>query len=462
MDLRKPGRGESTSEAIDVEGFLDSRRIGPRHLVILALLIAAMAIDGYDIFMVAFILPDLAHGLGVQPQALTGLFVIQQFGLLIGTLLVGPLADRFGRRRVLLTAMAAFALCTLATSQVRTVLELEAMRFVAGLFFSAVIPTSIALVSEFAPRRLRAGAVALVFSGYSAGNLVGAGVQAWILPFGWRAAFWVGGLLPVALLVLAMIWLPESVQFRTLRNPKDPSIRRSLAALDPRGAPPAHATLFIHQGPARTGRFSLSHVFAEGRFLSTLLIWIAFFSACVFTYISGSWGVTLMHVTRGVPMAHIALLTAAGGVTGILGCASSGFMVDRFGASRVLPIFLAGAAISISAIALMDLESSAALIAFAALGFFSNSGWGGLNALSSGLYPPRLRATGVAWAVGAGKAGAMVGPVIGGALIARHWDLTPIYLLAAVPEALAAAAVVALVALRRPAAVPNTAPAVVT
>ncbi|MDB5716861.1 MAG: hypothetical protein JWM38_288 [Sphingomonas bacterium] len=430
-------------DAIDVEAHLGGLRLGPRHFVILGLLLAAMVIDGYDIFMVAFILPALADGLNVAPAALTRVLVLQQLGLLIGTMAVGPLADRFGRRRCMLIAMLLFALFTLATSRVSTLGELEAMRILAALFFSAVIPAAVSLAAEFAPRRHRATFVTVVFCGYAGGNLLGASVQAWILPMGWQAAFLLGGLLPLLLLPLLWLWLPESVQFRALRDPSDPEIGRTLARLDPTAAFAAGQHYVVARRSAGAAHVSspAAEMFSKGRLAPTLLLWTAFLSACIFTYIAGSWGTTLLHVTRAIPMSEVARLMAASAVAGIIGTASSGWFIDRYGAARVLPLYLFGAAAAIMLIAVIDLFSPWAPLAFAAMGFFSNSGWGGLNAVSSGLYPPQMRATGIAWAVGAGKIGAMIGPVIGGVLIARQWDLTPIYLLAAVPELIAAGAI---------------------
>jgi AAHS family 4-hydroxybenzoate transporter-like MFS transporter len=437
---QRDSAGPSTD--IDVEAHLGALPLSARHVVIVALLLAAMVIDGYDIFMVAFILPVLAEGLDVAPAALTRLLVLQQLGLLIGTIAVGPLADRFGRRRCLLIAMLLFALCTVATTQVRTLGQLEAMRFTAALFFSAVIPTTVSLAVEFAPRRYRATFVTIVFCGYAGGNLLGASVQAWILPMGWQAAFLLGGLLPLLLLPFLWLWVPESIQFRAQRDPRDPAIGRTLAWLDPAGGCFAHDRYVVTQASGgRSSATSPAALFRDGRLGPTLLLWIAFLAACIFTYIASSWGTTLLHVTRAMPMGEIARLMAASAVAGIVGTASSGVFIDRWGAARVLPAYLLGAAAAIVLIARIDLSSAGAPFAFAAMGFFSNSGWGGLNAVSSGLYPPAMRATGVAWAVGAGKVGAMIGPVIGGLLIARHWDLTPIYLLAAIPELIAAAAI---------------------
>ncbi|MEC5409458.1 MFS transporter [Paraburkholderia sp. MPAMCS5] len=420
------------------------------HILIVAVLAATMVIDGYDIFMIGLILPALSHGLNVHPAALTQVFVLQQLALLIGTLVSGPMLDRFGRRRVLLVAMPVFALLTMATSQVRTVLELDVMRFAAALFFSAVIPATITLANEFAPARYRSAAVSVVFCGYAGGNLIGASVQAWILPFGWQAAFWVGGLLPLVLVGCLWLWLPESLQFLTMRNPTDPGIGKTLRRFDPSFQIASGQRFVVSGKPERMPRFSPKLLFTNGRVTITLLLWVAYLATGIFSYINNSWTTTLLHLTRHMPMVHIAQLMAMSALAGVIGTASSGFVMDRFGAARVLPTYLAAAALTVAIVATMDIYSIWAPFAFAMLGFLYNSSWGALNAFCATVSPTEIRATSVAWAHGASKLGGMIGPAIGGAMVRAQWDFTPIFLVAAGFELASAAAVLLLVTRRRP------------
>lgn len=437
----------------DVDKFLGQQPLRWLHVFIVLMLAAAILIDGYDIFMVGLILPTLSHGLGVKPAALTQVFVVQQFALLIGTLLSGPLLDRFGRRRVMLIAMPVFALLTMATSQVRTVVELDIMRFAAALFFSSLIPAVITLAAEFAPARYRAAAVSVVFCGYAGGNLIGASVQAWILPFGWQAAFWVGGLLPMISALVLWIWMPESVQFRALRNPADPSIAITLRRFDKSFSVEAGHRFEVRRANQQTLNASPFELLRSGRAIATVLLWIAYLATGIFSYMNNSWTTTLLHTTRSMPMVHIAGFMAASSIAGVVGTATSGFFMDRFGAARVVPTYLIAAAATVAFIATMDVYAHTAVIAFAVLGFLYNAGWGTLNALCSSVSPPELRATGVAWAQGAGKVGGMIGPAIGGALVGAGWDFTPVLLFAAGFELVSGLAVIVLLFRRRSAPV---------
>lgn len=437
------------SSTTDVDKFLGQQPLRWLHVFIVLMLAAAILIDGYDIFMVGLILPVLAHGLHVRPADLTQVFVLQQLALLIGTLASGPLLDRFGRRRVMLVAMPIFALLTIATSQVTTVFELVALRFVAALFFSSLIPSVITLAAEFAPAKYRAAAVSVVFCDYAGGNLIGASVQAWILPFGWQAAFWVGGVLPLVAAGVIWIWMPESVQFRALRNPQDPTIAATLRRFDPSFEAGENHRYDSRRSEKQGARVSPFELLRSGRTAATLLLWMAYLATGIFSYMNNSWTTTLLHTTRAMPMQHIAGLMAMSSIAGVIGTATSGFVMDRFGATKVVPAYLCGAAVAVAVIASIDVYSVWAGLAFAVLGFLYNGGWGTLNALCSSISPPELRATGVAWAQGAGKIGGMIGPAIGGALVGAGWDFSPVLMVAAGFEVISGLAVVVLLMRRK-------------
>lgn len=434
----------SEQKVFDVNRFLDTQKVGRTHILILALLILTMMVDGYDIFLIGIILPALAEGLNVEPATLTVVFVVQQFGLLLGNFIVGPVADRVGRRVTLLWCLLIFGSLTLVTMYATTIPQLVVLRFIAGIFFSGVIPNTISLVSEIMPKRLRAGSVSVAFSGYTGGILIGSTVQAWLLPFGWQAAFVVGGVLPLILCAVLYFTLPESLRYLANRRPSDRRIPALLQRIDPTLRLDGTERFIVREESVRAQRMPMLALFQEGRWIITLLLWTGFHMAFIVSNLFGAWKTTVLFEFGGIPFTRIALLMGAQSIAGIFGTLTSGFVMDRYGPTRVLPIYLAGASLATAVVAFIDLWSVWIIVAFVVFGYFSNGGLSGINALASISYPSRIRATGISWAHGLGRAGAMLGPILGGAMIAREMGVGSVFLITAIPQMGAALAILAM------------------
>lgn len=439
-----------TGVTFDLDAFLDSRRLSAMHVKVIALLLLTMLIDGYDIFAVGYVLPVLAKGLHVAPHALTGTLVLQQAGLLAGAVVMGPLADRFGRKTTMLSAIACFGICSLLTTQVHTLSEFTAIRVISSIFFSGVIPNTISLASEIAPRRMRAAAVSITFCGYTGGSLIGSAVQAWVLkPFGWQGAFWVGGILPILIFVLLAWQLPESLRFRARRNPRDPKIAEDLRKLDPSVQFTGAESFLVHDFGSPASKVPAGELF-QGRLLPmTLLLWTAYVMGFMVSHVLGSWNTTVLNTVAGIPMEKLSFIIAVSATAGMVGTGTSGFVMDRLGAAKTLTFYFLGEAIALAVLGLADIHSPAIVLVFMATSYFNAASLGGLNALAAILYPPRIRATGVAWGSGAGRTGAMLGPLFGGFMLGRHFGLTPIYLTIAVPGLIAALCLFAMWQLRQ-------------
>jgi AAHS family 4-hydroxybenzoate transporter-like MFS transporter len=430
------------SRTFDVNAFLDGRKIGRTHVLIVAMLILTMLVDGYDIFLVGIILPALSADLGIAPAALTAVFVAQQFGLLLGNFVVGPVADRYGRRVTLLTCLVVFGSLTLVTIYATTVPELVALRFIAGIFFSGVIPNTISLVSEIMPARLRATSVSITFAGYTGGaSLIGAPVLAWVVPHGWQYAFVVGGVLPLALAAVLYFALPESLRFLAGRNPRDRRIPLLLTKMEPSLSFDGSETFIVRGETVGATKMPMLALFRDGRWSTTLLLWVGFHMAFIVSNLFGAWKVTVLSNFGGLSGERIASLMFVQGAAGVVGTLTSGFVMDRLGPTRVLPVYLGGASLATAVVAFIDLSSAWMVLSFLVFGYFSNGGLSGINALASISYPSQIRATGISWAHGAGRAGAMIGPILGGTLIAREMGVPAVFLITAIPQMCAALAI---------------------
>jgi len=437
-----PGPSE---QHFNVDHFLDSRRLGPVHYITTAILLLVMLVDGYDIFVAGAVLPALSEAWHVHPSSLTGVFVAQQAGLLAGVTVTGPLADRIGRRRMLLACLTCFGLMTFAVSFVETPAQLMTLRFISALFFSGALPNCVAMISEIAPKRVRAGLISIVFCGYTGGSYLCAAALRYIIgPFGWQGAFQLGGILPLLLIPIVYFFLPESVRFRATRNPHDPSIARLLMRIDPSLRFTGRERFVLDEAPRKGPTRPVTALFEHGLMRMTLLVWLSYFLAFMVNQLMGNWDTTIFHHVANLPYQHIALMITCRTTAGIIGTATAGFVMDRFGASRSLSFFYFTSALLIGGLAFVDLGSTTALIIFTLLGYTMNSGLGGLNAQAAITYPPRMRVTGVAWGSGIGRLGGMVGPVVGGALLSGTPSTTSIYLFSAMPELLAAIAIFAM------------------
>lgn len=429
-------------KTFDVNGFLDGRSIGRTHVLIVVLLIMTMLVDGYDIFLVGIILPALSADLAIAPAELTIVFVAQQFGLLLGNFVVGPVADRYGRRVTLLACLLVFGSLTLVTILATTVTQLVVLRFVAGIFFSGVIPNTISLVSEIMPTRLRATAVSITFAGYTGGaSLIGAPVLVWVVPHGWQYAFVVGGLLPLLLAAVLYWQLPESLRFLAGRDARDPRIPQLLKKMDPSLSFDGTEAFVVRGETVASSTMPLLALFQQGRWATTLLLWTGFHMAFIVSNLFGAWKVTVLSSFGGLSAERIASLLFVQGAAGVVGTLTSGAVMDRLGPTRVLPVYLAGAAFATAAVAFVDLSSAWTMLAFLLFGYFSNGGLSGINALASISYPSQIRATGISFAHGAGRAGAMIGPILGGAMIAREMGVPAVFLITAIPQLCAGLAI---------------------
>ncbi|WP_213672599.1 MFS transporter, partial [Serratia marcescens] len=197
-----------------ISEIIDRARISPYQILILTLCFLIALLDGFDTAIIGYIAPALREEWGLQPSQLSPAFGAGLFGLLIGSLLFGPIADAIGRKRVLLVAVLVFGGCTLASAYTHSIESLTLLRFITGIGLGGAIPTCITLSSEYSPARRRMLMVTLSWSGFTAGLALGGLLAGQIIPaFGWRGVLLVGGIAPLALLPLLAWQMPESVRF---------------------------------------------------------------------------------------------------------------------------------------------------------------------------------------------------------------------------------------------------------
>jgi len=417
---------------LDVQAFIDEQGVTRTQLWVLTLCTAMMFIDGFDVFMIGKLAPAIAAGFGETPAAMTSVFLFQQIGLAIGAFAMGPIADRFGRKRTLVFCTLCFSLMTFGAVFTRTLGEFALLRGLAGVFLSGVVPNASALMTELSPRRRRSSFLSILFVGYSAGGGAGALVAAFLLDrYGWHSGFWIGGLVPLFFLPFFIALVPESVQFLCRRNATDRRIARTLSQMRPDME--FSDTVFVSGEPERAGRSGPVVLFADGRIRATALIWTACFLSMGNIALLGAWMATFFQELGGISIQRFALVSMVTFAGGILGTLTVGFFMDKFRPSRVLSLFFLGNACTLVAITHAPFGTVLFAIALTLNGFFQSAGQAGLNAIVANAYPTSARATGFAWAGGAGRIGGIISPVLGGLAVASHLSLQAVFALIALP-----------------------------
>mgnify|MGYP000703394017 FL=1 len=396
-----------------VEEVIDKAKISPFHWRILFWCTLIIIFDGYDLVIYGVVLPILMQQWQLDPVTAGALGSTALFGMMIGAMLLGTLSDRFGRKKMIVLCIVLFSGFTALNGFAQTPLQFGVMRFIAGLGIGGVMPNVVALMSEYSPRRIRSTLVAVMFSGYAIGGMLSAVLGIWIVPqFGWQVMFY---LAVIPLLLLPLIWtqLPDSVAF-LVRQGKIAEARKVLAALT--GKPlPDDAELAVHQ-PQKTEQ-SLAALFSNNRALSTLMFFQAFFMCLLMVYGLGSWLPKLMTMA-GYGFGSSLMFLLFLNIGGIIGAIGGGWLSDRFHPRPVLMLFFTLAAVSL---ALLGFKSHVAVLYFlvTVAGATTIGSQILLYAYVAQFYPTAIRSTALGWSSGVGRIGAILGPVLGGALLAK-------------------------------------------
>ena len=268
---------QAGTSPVDVAGYIDQQPVGGFQIKLLLTCAAVLFLDGFDTQAIGYVAPALAKEWGLTKAALGPVFSAGLFGLMIGALVFGPLADRIGRKKIIILSTLAFGIGTLATAFINDVNTLLLVRFLTGLGLGGAMPNAVAMTSEFSPHRRRATMVMIMFCGFSIGAALGGLLAAALIPqFGWRSVFIVGGVAPLLLVPILALRLPESVRFLALTGQANARVAELLASINPKAAF-APATQFVVHEPGLAG-MPVLHLFKEGRTLPTLLLWVVFFN----------------------------------------------------------------------------------------------------------------------------------------------------------------------------------------
>lgn len=424
--------------SLTVSEILDQRPLSRLQISTIVLCGLVLVLDGFDAQSLGFLAPSMAKTFHVPVSSFGPIFGAALFGLMISAMTSGPIADRWGRRWPIIASTLTFGIFTILTARATSFNQLLAFRFVTGLGLGGAMPNVVSLTSEYAPKRLSQVFVSMVFCGMPAGAVLGGLVGAVLLPrWGWSSVLYVGGILPFLVALILIRVLPESVRFLSMSGAGPEKIRAILARISPELADvPVRTT--SEEGASRKG-FPVQRLFTEGRAIGTLLLWVPYFMNLLIIYFIVSWLPALLQAAKLPASAGISaiLLFSVGGIAGALlegrlmrGLASWILLVVEFVISTMLIGSLA-----------FTVSFPVILTVTIILGFTVQGAQAGLNALAASFYPTAIRSTGVGWALGVGRIGSIVGPVIGGIMLSAGWHPQQIFLAGAIPSLCAAVSI---------------------
>lgn len=426
---------------LDVQSFINAQPLSRYQWRIVLLCFLIVFLDGLDTAAMGFIAPALTQDWGIDRASLGPVMSAALIGMVFGALGSGPLADRFGRKIVLVVAVFLFGLFSLLSAFSSNIDQLLALRLLTGLGLGAAMPNATTLLSEYTPERLKSLLVTSMFCGFNLGMASGGFVSAKMIPaFGWHSLLLLGGVLPLLLAVVLLLWLPESARYLVVRNRGADKVRQVLAPIAP--AEVAVATDFsVPEQKTVQSRNVLKVVFAGTYSAGTLLLWLTYFMGLVIVYLLTSWLPTLMR-DSGASMEQAAFIGALFQFGGVLSAVGVGWAMDRFNPHKVIGIFylLAGVFAYFVGQSLGQVTLLATLVLLA--GMCINGAQSAMPSLAARFYPTQGRATGVSWMLGIGRFGAILGAWIGATLLGLGWNFEQVLTALVVPAAIATAAVV--------------------
>jgi len=421
---------------VNITSVIDNSRLGAYQWGIFLLCGLCLIMDGFDLQAIGFVGPALIRDWKIPSSSMGPVFSAALVGVLFGSILFSMLADRIGRRPVLIGVTLYFSALTFMTARVNTVDQLLIVRFLGGLGLGGIMPNAMSLVGEYSPAKVRVTAMMVVSNGFTLGAAFGGPIAAWLIPnYGWRGVFYFGAATPLVIAVLMFFLLPESLQFLALRGHDKKQIARWLKRVDPTVAA-GPATEYVTPEDKKRG-VPMIQLFHDGRALGTSMLWIVNFMNLLNLYFLSNW---LPIVVSGAGYSNsIAVNSAAvlqvGGVVGTLVLSS---FVYKFGFTPVLTMSFSLACLSIAAIGQPYLSLAMLFVVVFLAGFGVPGSQAGLNALAATYYPTDLRSTGVGSGLGIGRIGSIVGPLVGGVLLGRHWTARELFLAAAIPALISA------------------------
>lgn len=433
---------ESAAPALSsnvVAEVIDNGQISSQQLLVVGLCMFFNMLDGFDITAMAIVANSVALELQLTADKVGLIFSFALAGMMVGAMVLAPVSDIIGRRKLIILSVTLVGVSILFTANASTLLEFMLLRFLSGLGAGAMLACQAALAAEYSPEKYRSLSVACTTAGYPLGATMTAVVAGFILPeYGWRGMFWFGGGITLTMGLVAWIFIPESLKFLFERRPVN-ALERVNRILLKLGKDTVHHLPAIAQRKAQPSKGifgNMAALLAKEHRNTTMLLWSTFFMCFATLYFLMSWIPPLMEQTGySAETAQFAfLLFNLGGVIGIL---ALGTMSIRWRLTRLVFVFLSLSAVCMIIFAAAPNRLNFLLVVIFFTGILQQGGFTGLYAVAAKVYPTEIRSTGIGWAIGLGRSGAVLGPGAAGFLIAAGLSMSTNFYVFAIPMALA-------------------------
>jgi len=428
----------SLSSAELVADVIDNGKVSAQQILVVGLCLFFNMLDGFDITAMAVVASDVSNELAITDDRLGWIFSFALAGMMVGAMLLAPISDVVGRRTVIILSIALVGLSIVLTANAGTLAEFVVLRFISGMGAGAMLACQATLAAEYSPEKYRALSVAVVTSGYPMGAMLTSVVAGLILPeYGWRGMFWFGGAVTLAMALVAYLLLPESLKYLFERHPTN-ALQRVNRILVKLKKEPLSEMPDLHVGAgAKSGSFlgNMARLLSKQHRKATLILWSAFFMCFSTLYFLMSWIPKLMDdagYAAGIGRDAFFLFNL-GGVTGIF---LMGWLSTRFRLTNLIFVLSLASAVGMVAFALAPAGLGLLMTLILIIGILQQGGFTGLYATAAKIYPTEIRSTGVGWAIGLGRSGAVAGPAIAGYLIVAGFGMASNFIFFAVPMAI--------------------------
>lgn len=427
-------------KTVNVSDVVDNSKFNRFHFLVVALCGLAMVFDGYELGIYGAAVPSIIQELGISPVQAGAIGSYSLMGMVIGAPLFGTLSDRTGRKPMIIVCVTLYAVFTGVIFFVGGPTELGIYRFLAGLGLGGVMPNLIALANEYSPKHLRSTMVSVMFSGWFAGVALAALISIWFIPaFGWRSVFLVGGLVPLLLIIPLLIkYLPDSLSFYLMKGKTD-EVAATVRKIDPTLTFDRTPRFEVNEAP-REG-LPLVNLFRGGYAFATVMFWTATFMGLLVIYGLQTWLPQLM-INAGYALTSSLSFLLTLCVAGLVITWSGSYLSDRLGRKAVLILAFVTGGVFIALLGFAG--NTATLFIYAAVALGGGAAFSAqvfVNAYVAQYYPTNARSTGVGWSLGVGRIGAIVGPLLGGFLLAANVPLYGQFLVFATIALIAAGAI---------------------